>query len=123
MIAPTARIVAALKARHPETPIIGFPKGAGAKLAAYARETGVDALGLDETIDPAWAARELPETCRSRAISTRSPCSPAARRLKMRWGASYLAFRGGRTSSTSATASSRKRRSPMSSSLLALVRR
>ena len=61
VIAPTARIVAALKARHPEAPVIGFPKGAGAKLAAYARETGVDALGLDETIDPAWAARELPE--------------------------------------------------------------
>lgn len=61
VIAPTARIVAGLKARHPETPIIGFPKGAGAKLAAYARETGVDAVGLDETIDSEWAARTLPE--------------------------------------------------------------
>jgi uroporphyrinogen decarboxylase len=62
VIAPTARIVADLKARHPATPIIGFPKGAGAKLVDYARETGIDALGLDETIDPAWAARELPES-------------------------------------------------------------
>ena len=61
VIAPTARIVASLKRRHPETPVIGFPKGAGEKIAAYARETGVDALGLDETIDPLWAARELPE--------------------------------------------------------------
>jgi len=43
-------------------PVIGFPKGAGAKLDAYARETGVDALGLDETIDPQWAARTLPES-------------------------------------------------------------
>ena len=60
VIAPTARIVAALKERHPDTPVIGFPKGAGAKLVAYARETGVDALGLDETIDPAWAASVLP---------------------------------------------------------------
>jgi uroporphyrinogen decarboxylase len=60
VIAPTAGIVAALKARHPQTPIIGFPKGAGARLAAYARETGVDALGLDETIDPGWAVRALP---------------------------------------------------------------
>lgn len=60
VIAPTARIVAALKERHPETPIIGFPKGAGAKLPAYARETKVDALGLDETIDPDWAASVLP---------------------------------------------------------------
>jgi uroporphyrinogen decarboxylase len=60
VIAPNACIVAALKARHPTIPIIGFPKGAGAKLIDYARETGVDALGLDETIDPAWANRELP---------------------------------------------------------------
>jgi uroporphyrinogen decarboxylase len=29
-------------------------------LPAYARETGVDAVGLDETLDPAWAMRELP---------------------------------------------------------------
>lgn len=60
VIAPTARIVAALKSRYPDVPVIGFPKGAGGKLAAYARETGVDAIGLDETVDPAWAARELP---------------------------------------------------------------
>ncbi|MEY4500172.1 MAG: Uroporphyrinogen decarboxylase [Pseudomonadota bacterium] len=61
VIAPTARIVAALKARYPETPIIGFPKGSGGKLPAYARETGVDALGVDETVDPAWAHANLPQ--------------------------------------------------------------
>lgn len=60
VIAPNAAITAALHARYPATPIIGFPKGAGAKLAVYARETGVDALGLDETIDPLWADREIP---------------------------------------------------------------
>jgi uroporphyrinogen decarboxylase len=61
VIAPTARMVTELKSRHPEVPVIGFPKGAGGKLAAYARETGVNAIGLDETVDPAWAAEELPE--------------------------------------------------------------
>ena len=60
VVAPTARLVSRLKARHGEVPIIGFPKGAGGKIAAYARETGVDAVGLDETVDPAWAAAELP---------------------------------------------------------------
>ena len=60
VIAPTARIVSALRERHPDVPIIGFPKGAGGKLAAYARETSVDALGLDETVDPAWAHATLP---------------------------------------------------------------
>ncbi|MBA3055810.1 MAG: uroporphyrinogen decarboxylase [Sphingomonadales bacterium] len=61
VIAPNAAIVSQLRARCPDLTVIGFPKGAGEKLPAYARETGVDALGLDETIDPLWAARELPE--------------------------------------------------------------
>jgi uroporphyrinogen decarboxylase len=61
VIAPTARLVAKLKRNHPNVPVIGFPKGAGGKLAAYGRETGVAAVGLDETVDPNWAADELPE--------------------------------------------------------------
>ncbi len=61
VIAPTARLVAALRSRHPAVPIIGFPKGAGGKLAAYALETGVSAHGLDETVDPDWAVVELPK--------------------------------------------------------------
>jgi uroporphyrinogen decarboxylase len=60
VIMPNAAIVAGLKARHPDIPIIGFPKGAGGKLSVYARETGVDALGLDETVDPLWAAANIP---------------------------------------------------------------
>lgn len=60
VIAPNAAIIAALKARHPNVPVIGFPKGAGEKLPAYARETGADAVGIDETIDPVWAAKALP---------------------------------------------------------------
>lgn len=60
-IAPTRRIVTRLKGSHPEVSVIGFPKGAGGRLAAYAAETGVDAISLDETVDPAWANRELPD--------------------------------------------------------------
>lgn len=60
VVAPNAAIVSAFKARHPDVPVIGFPKGAGGKLSAYARETGVDAIGLDETVDPAWANQNLP---------------------------------------------------------------
>ena len=60
VIAPTARIVSALKDRHPAVPVIGFPKGSGGKILVYARETGVDGVGLDETVDPVWADRELP---------------------------------------------------------------
>jgi len=60
VIAPNAAIVTALRQMFSDLPIIGFPKGAGEKLPAYARETGVDAVGIDETIDSVWAARELP---------------------------------------------------------------
>jgi uroporphyrinogen decarboxylase len=60
VIAPTARLVTRLRERHPAVPVIGFPKGAGGKIGAYAREAGVAAVGLDETVDPAWAAKELP---------------------------------------------------------------
>lgn len=60
VIAPNAEIVRRLRVLHPDVPIIGFPKGAGAKLPAYAAGTGVDAVGLDETVDPYWADAVLP---------------------------------------------------------------
>jgi len=60
VIAPNARITAAIKRKHPGVPVIGFPKGAGEKLAAYAAGTKVDAVGVDETVDPLWAAKNLP---------------------------------------------------------------
>lgn len=56
-IRPVARIVAAVKARHPTVPVIGFPKGAGALYDGYRKATGVDALGLDWTVPPAQARR------------------------------------------------------------------
>ena len=61
VIAPNAAIVSALRKRCPGLTLIGFPKGAGEKLPAYVRETKVDAVGLDETIDPLWAAKVLPD--------------------------------------------------------------
>jgi len=61
VIAPTERIISKLKARHPQAVVIGFPKGAGGKLPAYAREVGADAIGLDETVDPNWAHQNLPK--------------------------------------------------------------
>ena len=60
VIRPNADIVTRLRARCPGTPIIGFPKGAGAKLVDYAAGVKPDAIGLDETIDPVWADAVLP---------------------------------------------------------------
>lgn len=60
VIAPTARIVAAIKAVRPDLPLIGFPRLAGLLLGAYAWETGLDAVGLDSTADVTVAATLLP---------------------------------------------------------------
>src|SRR5271169_2605214 len=59
VIAPTKRIVAALKSRHPGCPIIGFPRGAGLLYERYAAETGVDAVGLDTTVPAGFACARL----------------------------------------------------------------
>lgn len=61
VIKPNRAIVDRLRERCPGIPIIGFPKGAGAKLTAYAEGTAVDAIGLDETVDPHWANAVLPK--------------------------------------------------------------
>jgi uroporphyrinogen decarboxylase len=54
-VAPTRRIVEELRRRVPAAKIIGFPRGAGAKLRAYIDEVGVDAVGLDWTADLDYA--------------------------------------------------------------------
>jgi uroporphyrinogen decarboxylase len=55
VIAPTKRIVGELKRRHPEIPVIGFPRGAGLMIERYVLETGVDAVALDTAVPPAYA--------------------------------------------------------------------
>jgi uroporphyrinogen decarboxylase len=51
VLGPTARIVAAVKAKHPAIPIIGFPRGAGSWLARYADVTKVNGVGVDQMTD------------------------------------------------------------------------
>ncbi len=47
VVEPTARIVRHLKARFPLVPVIGFPRGAGAKTEAFAGATSVDGISCD----------------------------------------------------------------------------
>jgi uroporphyrinogen decarboxylase len=61
VIEPTKWLVQEFRKRCPDTPVIGFPKGIGDHLGAYARATGVDAMGIDETTSVDWAHRELPQ--------------------------------------------------------------
>ncbi len=60
VIAPNQRIIATLKARHPGLKVIGFPRLAGLMLGEYARNTGVDAVGLDTVTDLAKAIDVCP---------------------------------------------------------------
>ena len=81
VIAPTARIVAALREQHPGVPVIGFAKGAGGKLAAYARETQVSALRTRrDRRSPSGPPPSCPRICRCRAISTPLRCLPGESR-------------------------------------------
>lgn len=50
-IEPTRRMVKLVRERHPQVKIIGFPRGAGAGIPDYVRETGIDAVGLESEID------------------------------------------------------------------------
>jgi uroporphyrinogen decarboxylase len=57
ILTPTKALMTRLRALGVNAPVIGFPRGAGALIGRYARETGVTALGID-TQTPARFARE-----------------------------------------------------------------
>lgn len=60
VIEPNRRIVEGVRARLPNAPIIGFPRGAAGNIAAYVAATGVNAVGLDYATPLEFAARHVP---------------------------------------------------------------
>ena len=58
-VRPTARIIAALKARHPGLPVIAFPREAGDGYIGFARATGADCVALDNSVSPQWGAANV----------------------------------------------------------------
>lgn len=58
-LTPAKRIIAELKARHPDTPIIAFPREAGTRYAGFARATGADCVALDNSVSADWAAQQV----------------------------------------------------------------
>ncbi|MEJ6396694.1 uroporphyrinogen decarboxylase [Yoonia sp. 208BN28-4] len=58
-IKPMAQITAALKAKHPDTPIIAFPRGAGERYAGTHAAIGADCIAIDDGVDAAWAAANV----------------------------------------------------------------
>ena len=62
-IEPNLRVVEALRARHPDVPIIGFPRGAEERSVDYAKITGVDCIAIDQSMQPEWARDNLQAHC------------------------------------------------------------
>ena len=58
-VRPTARIIAALKQRHPGLPIIAFPREAGPGYIGFAKATGADCVAIDNSVSPEWAAENV----------------------------------------------------------------
>ena len=56
---PIRQIVELVKAQHPETPVIVFPRGAGPVYVDFAQHSGGDALGIDTALPLDWARRSL----------------------------------------------------------------
>jgi uroporphyrinogen decarboxylase len=59
IVEPNARIVRALRAKHPDLPIIGFPRGSGPRYEGFVKATGVTAVSIDSGIPVGWAADRL----------------------------------------------------------------
>ncbi|WP_113913053.1 uroporphyrinogen decarboxylase [Roseovarius dicentrarchi] len=61
---PTRQIIAALKARHPDTPIIAFPRQAGDAYIGFAKATGADCVAVDNFVTAEWVAEHVqPDGC------------------------------------------------------------
>ncbi len=56
---PICEIARRVKAAHPSIPIIAFPRGANLYLPEIAKAPEIDAIGIDYSVDPEWAAREI----------------------------------------------------------------
>lgn len=52
VVTPTRAIREAIGDLHPDVPVIGFPRGAGATAVWYVSETGVDGIGCDTATPP-----------------------------------------------------------------------
>ncbi|MBM1558623.1 uroporphyrinogen decarboxylase [Sulfitobacter mediterraneus] len=56
---PMQKITQALKEKHPETPIIAFPRGAGERYTGAHAAIGADCIALDDGVSASWAAENV----------------------------------------------------------------
>ena len=74
VVEPTRRIVEAVRGKHPQVPIIGFPRGAGQKIGAYVKPTGVQGIGCDTGMD----ANDMAELARMGQVVVQGNLDPLA---------------------------------------------
>ncbi|MEP5758772.1 MAG: uroporphyrinogen decarboxylase [Litoreibacter sp.] len=58
-IKPMQRITSALKEKHPNVPIIAFPRGAGERYAGAHSAIGADCIAVDDGVTAEWAAANV----------------------------------------------------------------
>lgn len=58
-VTPTTKIIKALKAKYPLTPIIAFPREGGDGYIGFHEKTGADCVAIDNSVSPAWAAEHV----------------------------------------------------------------
>ena len=56
---PCKKIIAALKTKYPETPIIAFPRQAGDRYIGFAKKAGADCLAIDDSVSAEWIAQNV----------------------------------------------------------------
>lgn len=62
VLEPHQHMVERLRAAHPHVPIIGFPRGVGHGVIAYALATGVDGVSIDAMVSAEDLRKKLPHT-------------------------------------------------------------
>lgn len=70
---PIKRIVAGVKARHSQAPVIAFVRGADAQLPQLTQTLGAEAYGIDTALDPTWAVAQT-----ARGIALQGNLDPLA---------------------------------------------
>ncbi len=58
-IEPAKQIITALKAKHPNVPIIAFPREAGQAYVGFAKTTGADCVAIDNSVSAEWVAKHV----------------------------------------------------------------
>lgn len=58
-LTPAKQIIAALKVRYPDVPIIAFPREAGNNYIGFAKATGADCVAVDNSVSPEWVAEHV----------------------------------------------------------------